>query len=370
MRSRQFFKAAGYMAALLPMALAIIGVAVGMTWLAAVFFFVLLPIVRPLIGNDGETAIKKNEAGNMLRKYLIWLPRVYALAWLPTLAWSISVLAQGSLGAISLVGFFVSIWVVNSLNMCVAHELIHGGSKIDKVLGRVLAATAGYFHFADEHRSHHVTNGSDAYADSAPTTMSVYEYAYRRYMGTFRSAWEWEIASQMRSRRPRIQNKVIWTVVITLAVMLAHVIAAGAIGGLFFLGQVLAAAFSVQGITFLQHWGMRESANVGFKPYGFAWEDSCAMQACVTLNHAFHSHHHMRPGLRYFELQGMRNSPTLPASYPVMFLVALWPGTFRKLMVKQLRRWEQGERNAIASEKAGVCSNPSEIKAMLRSEME
>lgn len=362
----QRFKAAGYLCSMLPMALVVAGLAMNMTWLAVVFFFAVLPIVRPFVGDDKNTYIEKHAAGRLLRSYLISVPRIYVGAWLILLGWSLHVLATVEMGNVAWAGFFLSMWVVNSLNMCMAHELVHSQSSLDKFLGRVLSSTCGYFHFSDEHKSHHATNGSDEYSDSAPASMSIYEYAIRRYAGTFRSAWDWEIAAQMRKKRSWVWNRVVWSAGISLGVLCAHGYAAGTMGVLFFVGQVLATAFSVQGITFLQHWAMRESSNGAFGRFGFAWEDGCAMQACVTMNHAFHSQHHLRPGLRYFELQGTPGSPSLPASYPVMFMLALFPWLFKKTMSAQLAKWLSSLESGSKWDGDTRCASPRDIKALIR----
>ncbi|PNG46802.1 MULTISPECIES: hypothetical protein [unclassified Variovorax] len=67
------------------------------------------------------------------------------------------------------------------------------------------------------------------------------------------------------------------------------------------------------------------------------------MQAWVTLNHAYHGHHHVRPSLPYFRLGGFANSPRLPASYPVMLLTAMIPPLFKRTMRRRLDAWVAAE---------------------------
>ncbi|WP_232081253.1 hypothetical protein [Variovorax sp. WDL1] len=63
----------------------------------------------------------------------------------------------------------------------------------------------------------------------------------------------------------------------------------------------------------------------------------------MTLNHAYHGHHHVRPSLPYFRLGGFANSPRLPASYPVMLLTAMIPPLFKRTMRRRLDAWVAAE---------------------------
>jgi alkane 1-monooxygenase len=110
-------------------------------------------------------------------------------------------------------------------------------------------------------------------------------------------------------------------------------------GLLFYILQILGAAFSVQAITYLQHWGLSQRETPDLADFGFAWEDGCWMQACVTLNHAYHGQHHLNLRLPYYRLSMAKDALTLPASYPVMFVVALVPPLFTRIMAKRLQRW-------------------------------
>jgi alkane 1-monooxygenase len=95
----------------------------------------------------------------------------------------------------------------------------------------------------------------------------------------------------------------------------------------------------MQAITYIQHWGLSDRLSPDLAEVGYSWEDRCVMQAWVTLNHAYHGHHHRRPSLPFFRLGGLDASPRLPASYPVMLLVALVPPVFKRVMRRQLDEW-------------------------------
>ena len=63
------------------------------------------------------------------------------------------------------------------------------------------------------------------------------------------------------------------------------------------------------------------------------------MQACVTLNHAYHGQHHLNIRRPYYQLDLAKGCLPLPASYPVMFVVALFPAFFTYVMQCRLATW-------------------------------
>jgi alkane 1-monooxygenase len=364
----QKLKACAYLASMMPMLLVLLGFYWGAHWLVPFFFFVELPLLRMAIGHDRVSGIRSDAVSGAWLNYLLWLPRCYTLVWLALLGWSIYVLGTSSLSPLNLFGFAVSMWIIYSLNLAVAHELVHSHHAIDRGLARILSATSGYWHFADEHRSHHATNGSAQLVDAAPMHMHVYRYAWLRYLATWRCAWDWELAAQMRQRRAAFTNRLVWWAIAPIGVLALHGFAAGLAGAIFFVTMAAGTAFSLQAITFLQHWGLAQAQTPESAIYGYAWEEGCAMQACVTLNHAFHSHHHLKPGLRYYELQAVAGAPQLPASYPVMFIVMLVPALFRRIMTRQRAAWLATHAIGGGSSEphAGQsCLSPEKIRALL-----
>jgi alkane 1-monooxygenase len=65
------------------------------------------------------------------------------------------------------------------------------------------------------------------------------------------------------------------------------------------------------------------------------------MQACVTLNHAFHGQHHLNVARPFYQLSLMEGGLLLPAAYPVMFVVALFPTFFANIMKCRLALWTE-----------------------------
>jgi alkane 1-monooxygenase len=327
----------GYLLCLLPPVLVVAGVAVGVPWLSVVFFFGVLPIVRYLIGDDASAGAKTPT--KWLEAYFATIPRLYFLAWAALLPWSIWVLVKMPMSGWQHVGFAFSLWIVCSLNTAVAHELIHSAGRFDRMMGGLLDATVGYFHFAEEHLSHHAKTGHYHGGDAARPGTSIYRYALHRYLNSLQVAWRYEVGRLRRQHLAWYRNRLLRKAPVPMLIGFAFYWSAGLLGLGIYAALIVGTAFSVQAITYLQHWGLSELETPEQADFGFSWEDCCWMQACVTLNHAYHGQHHLAVRKPYFLLAPNSQALTLPASYPVMFVVALFPAAFDTTMRRYLDRW-------------------------------
>lgn len=121
--------------------------------------------------------------------------------------------------------------------------------------------------------------------------------------------------------------------------------AVGCGGRLTVVGQAAFAIFSFEVITYVHHYGLVRAED---EPAGaqHAWAHHCWITNCLTFNNTFHSDHHLRPWMPYYELHAMHGAPHLPASYFSMFVVALIPPLWFKLIDPRLHAFEEARRSA------------------------
>lgn len=330
-------KNAGYLLSLLPQLLMVAGTYLHFPWLSVLFFFLVLPLVRKLIGNDFSPPVKR--PSRWLAKYLAAIPRLYCAVWAGLLPWTVWTLATMPMSISQYVGFGASLWIVCSLNTAVAHEMIHSANSWDRTLGGLLDASVGYFHFAEEHLSHHARTGHYYGGDAAIPGTTIYKYAVTRYVASLASAWEYETSRLRRKKLTWRSNRLLRKAPLPLLIAATFYSFAGVAGLGIYLFEWVGTAFTVQAITYLQHWGLSEKETPALADFGFAWEDGCWTQACVTLNHAYHGQHHLNLRRPYYQLALAKGGLPLPASYPVMFVVALFPPIFTYVMGCRLAAW-------------------------------
>ena len=353
----QVIKLYGYWLSLLPMTLFVIGVLIGMPWLVAVFFFAIMPIVRLFVMDDPAEAADTELISATQFEFLKAIPWVQVAVWSMVLPWSMFVLSDTS--AFELPGFMLGLWTVMSLNLPVVHEMLHSRDRSDRIAARFFAGSIGYFQMLEEHKSHHTTTGV-VDGDSAAVGESLYEYAIKRYFRSFAVAWEWEKLKQARRDRSCINNRIVVTALFTVAVLSGFWVTSGWKGVAVYVVLMIGTSFSFQAITYIQHWGLTQNTAPALSNVGYSWDDRCWLQACVTLNVAYHGHHHKRPGLPYFQLSAFGRAPRLPASYPVMFLLALVPPVFNKIMIKRLQSW-LADHDVGSSPRTRSCMSVDEL---------
>ena len=357
-------KNAGYLLTLAPQMLLVLGTYMGHPWLSVAFFFALLPVARQFIGNDLSAPNKEPSAA--LGLYLRSIPRVYVAIWALVLPWTVWTLATMPMTIAQYVGFSLALWIVCSLNTAVAHELIHSRSRVDRKLGSLMDASVGYFHFTEEHLSHHARNGFFHSGDAAAPGTSVYAFAFQRYGRSLLTAWEFEQGRLKRASQSWRSNRLLRKSLIPVLIATVFYAFAGPIGLGIYLFQLVGSAFTVQAITYLQHWGLSEAQTPSLADHGFSWDDGCWMQACVTLNHAYHSQHHLNMARPYYAQGFVKSGLLLPASYPVMFVVALVPSIFSSIMKTRLKLWIDANERRDSLEHDDDCIGASRIAQAMR----
>ncbi|MBC7991512.1 MAG: fatty acid desaturase [Luteimonas sp.] len=267
------------------------------------------------------------------------LPYVYAAAL--ALAFAALLLSWRSEGLTLLDGiqWTLSLWVVCVFGTCVAHDLIHRPTAMDRAFGHMLGGLVGYPFLGYEHLRHHRLAGRTAEAEWPAYEESLWRFASRRLrrivvetVGTRGLAWHGDLRSPT-ARGLRL------SLVTTASLGMAF----GAMGGwiglaVFGLLGVLV-AFTIQLVTYMQHWGLGEDCLPDARRLEWAWEDDCRFQGWITLNLSLHQSHHATPALAYYRVGLSRMSPRLPAGYVLLMFAALIPPLWRRIMIPARAFW-------------------------------
>ena len=128
---------------------------------------------------------------------------------------------------------------------------------------------------------------------------------------------------------------------VTMLVWLGFVLAAGWAGFWMYLGVIVSVSFSVQIVTYLQHWGLGTDNVETADTQHFAWEDTCRFQSWLTFGLSFHQGHHRSTATVFYRIELSDDSPRQPAGYAVLLLLCMAPPLWRALMLPILDRWKQ-----------------------------
>lgn len=300
----------------------------------ALAFFIGLPLMRPVLGEDRTSGLDFPVWNEWFTGFLGALPALTLASLvvaLPLVAWHVAV-ATPLQWAAALTAYFVAC----ALATTAAHELLHRREAWRRWCARLIAAVMGYPHLTDEHLLHHASGDFREQGAFAAERETVYHYAARQGLGNLAHCWTLQTA---RTRHGRVNPLALGWAVTTATATLFYSIA-GASGLLFYVAGAALTWFSVQTINYVQHYGLR-SVSPGAahdRDLACAWDDGCLLQACLTFNMTYHEQHHAEPSRPYWLLENAPTAARLPASYSVMFLLAMYPRAFFSTMAPLLER--------------------------------
>ena len=315
-------------------------------WFPLLFIFGLVPGIDWLCGIErGNWDTPAQAAALERHPYFRVLTMLVLPLWLATLAWCCWQFLHLPLGLAGQLGWIASTGVIGGvLAINPAHELIHKAGKIEPLLGGILLTSVGYQGFKIEHvRGHHVHVATPHDASSATLGESVYAFVPRALWRNARNAWRLEaLRLRERGRSPwSWRNEMLRWCLLWLAMMAAFALVGGARALGFFLAQGVLAAATLEVINYVEHYGLsrRETAPGRYErvTHRHSWNAPQRYTNWLLFNLQRHSDHHAQARRRYQALRHHDDSPQLPAGYASMFVLALLPPLWHRVMDHRAR---------------------------------
>jgi alkane 1-monooxygenase len=317
-------------------------------WFPLFFLFVLVPVLDHALGHD-----PRNPPANALEgDRWFAVPTLLAVpVQLALLAWSVQVFARAPFAPVGELGWLLSQGVVGGvLAINTAHELIHKDTRLERAAGGVLLASVGYHGFKIEHvRGHHVHVSTPADASSARYGESLWRFLPRALVTNTLNAWRLEAARLRRAGRRVLsaRNEMLGWTVLWLAFAAAAFAVAGSRGIVFFLVQGVFAACSLEIINYIEHYGLerRRLADGRYErtTHLHSWNSDFLLSNLLLFHLQRHSDHHETPRRRYQALLHHADSPQLPGGYASMFVLALLPPLWFRVMDPRVPRANEAE---------------------------
>ncbi|PKM01592.1 MAG: alkane 1-monooxygenase [Gammaproteobacteria bacterium HGW-Gammaproteobacteria-7] len=341
--------------ALMPTA-AWLGRATGWTdafaWFPLLFLFGLLPLADYALGHDPGNPAPAIDSTLAQDRWF----RALTLATVPVqfgvLAWSGWHFVHADFGPLGVAGWLLSQGVVGGvLAINTAHELIHKDAGLERAAGGLLLTSVGYQGFKVEHlRGHHVHVATPADASSAPLGLSLWRFLPRALLRNTINAWRLEAQRLSRRALPwwHWRNELIGWTALWLVWAAAMTGWLGGAGLGFFLAQGLFAAGSLEIINYVEHYG-RERRRLPDGRYEkpnhlHSWNSDYALSNLLLFHLQRHSDHHETPKRRYQNLLHHVDSPQLPGGYAAMFVLALLPTFWFRVIDPRVRAFRASAR--------------------------
>jgi alkane 1-monooxygenase len=311
-------------------------------WIPLLTIHAVIPILDVLMGDDASQALTPEVSTSQINR---WLPLVCLPAWYGALLTGAYIAAQSEISTLQLIGIIASLGAMGAvLAINPAHELIHRNSKLERTAGGILLAGVWYGAFKVEHvRGHHLHAATKNDTASAVLGQSIFNFVPRSIIGTIRNAHHLEAQKLQRLAIKKYsiawfaKNEIVRWNLISLALSLMVVWAWGLIGLAVVLFASLGAILELEVINYIEHYGLRrkpldQSNRFETVQEHHSWNTNTLATNMFLFNLQRHSDHHAHAGKDYLHLSSIPSAPQLPAGYSIMFLVALCPPLWRRVM--------------------------------------
>jgi len=313
--------------------------------LAPLGFYVDVPWLTPAVVLIGipvsDFMLRKDESGPFGRgaseATIAWLhliPYLYVLVWAGTLAWALLVLQINEIPRPTVAWLILSVSIGSAFATCAAHELLHWPEASARAVARLVMATVAYGHFPIEHLNHHVTLGLTSGGTTPLIGQSVWSFLVSNAVFSFRSAWRTERRRHCGKSLPLLRNRFVQQLFLTSLMLIVFTSVAGTLGLLLFILQAASGIYTTEYVNYAQHYGLSRVSEAPLSGR-LSWSSNAFATNAATLNITRHADHHLRAGVRYYDLEHMEGVPLLPAGYLALFIPAMIPPLWRRLMDKR-----------------------------------
>ena len=312
-------------------------------YLPLIYGFGVIPLLDQLVGaKAGNLSDSEHDEANrnVLYNGVIYLAVPVQLAML---IWflcevQVSMSTADLVGKITAMGMMCGVVGIN-----VAHELGHRPKAHERVMAKVLLYTSLYMHFYIEHnKGHHRNVGTSVDGATARRNEALYVFWLRTIVQSFRSAWQITAKELNRKKQPvwSLKNEMIQMISLQLVLCVAIALLFSWSVLWCFLAAALMGILLLETVNYIEHYGLYRTKLNEFRYEDVepqhSWNSDHALGRLVLFELTRHSDHHYEPAKHYQLLDSMKGASQLPAGYPAMMLLSLFPPVWFAVMNRRL----------------------------------
>ncbi|BAM81102.1 similar to alkane hydroxylase [Cyanidioschyzon merolae strain 10D] len=314
------------------------------TAFASIFLaFVLIPALDAVLGLDEENPCDAElHSGRHKLAYRVVLYVWPAVQW-SFLFWAARLASEGvDLSVSSFIGLGLTAGLLAAQGVNVSHELFHKRNAAEVALGKAILVSVCYGHFYIEHLyGHHRRVATPEDPATARYGESFYAFFPRTVVGSFRSAWkiERERLAKRGFQTFCVENRILRYFACSVLWFLTIFFLYGLRACCLFLLHCFTAITLLEMVNYIEHYGL-ERAVINVLPNGekiyepvsncHSWNSSHRLTNYILFKLQRHADHHRHADRPYHLLVSTVESPQLPAGYPTMIILLLFPALWRK----------------------------------------
>jgi alkane 1-monooxygenase len=319
-------------------------------WTTIILWYGLVSLLDWIIGPDASNP-PEAIAEDRYYRYLTYLIVAIHYAVFFVGVWYVG---THTLSWFSLLGLTLSIGMISGLGINVGHELGHKTNLIERFLAKCLLALVGYGHFYIEHnKGHHRDVATPEDPASARYGESIYGFARREIPGALRRAWATETVRLARHDKSvwNWRNEILQPLAFTVVLYAALMAVFGPAILFFLIAQAAVGWWQLTSANYIEHYGLlrRKLPNGRYERCRpeHSWNSNHLISNLALLHLQRHSDHHAHPMRRYQSLRNFDGLPQLPAGYPAMYMIALVPPLWRRIMDPRLLKQVGGDLKCV-----------------------
>jgi alkane 1-monooxygenase len=308
-------------------------------WSGVLVFFVIIPIIDLLAGEDGHNPDASAAEELQNDRYYRWCTYLFLPIQFIGLVVACWMWAYGGLSVVDKIGLAVTVGLVAGTGINAAHELGHRVEQHERWLAKVALSQTLYGHFFVEHnRGHHVRVATPEDPASARLGESVWTFVPRSAVLGLASAWELE-ARRLRRKGHSVfhpSNALLHTWLLSAVLFVTLMVVFGWAIAPYLLIQAVVGFVLLEMVNYVEHYALLRETNERGRYVRCAprhsWNSDRLCTNIFLYHLQRHSDHHANPGKRYQTLLSCDEAPQLPAGYATMVLLAAVPQLWRRVM--------------------------------------
>lgn len=264
---------------------------------------------------------------------------------------------EGPGAASQIAGSMLSlIWLSAVPTVPVTHELLHRRHWFPRRVSQLLNSFFGDPNRDIGHvRTHHIHLDTHRDSDTPVRGETMYAFAVRATLGSYRDAIECERDRLVRSGRSpwHLSNRTYQQVALLAIQPILAFVFAGPICAAAYAAVLIAAKFLLEGFNYFQHYGLVRVEGATVRKH-HAWNHMGMIARPLGLEITNHINHHMDSYTRYYDLRPEPDAPQMPSLFLCFLLSLIPPLWFRFIIMPLLKDWDahyaSAEERALAME--------------------
>ncbi len=320
-----------------------------------ILVYLLVPIIdylSPGIGDNMNDAEETAALKDKTYDYILYLmvPMLYL-----TLVWFFFSLSQPGITWVEITGRVLTMGIVAvSVGYNIGHELGHRRATHEQIMAKALLLVSLQMHFLIEHnRGHHKKVATEEDPASARRGETLYAFWVRSWIYSYISAWNLEAERLQRKGLSfySYHNEMIRFEAIQILFVLAIYLLFGGFATAMFLIVAVLSKLQFETINYIEHYGLsRKKSEKGFKRVlpVHSWNSNQDAGRVLLFELTRHSDHHFKASRKYQILKNYEDVPQMPAGYPAMVMLSLFPPLWFHVVHKQIDKFKAENPAAVA----------------------